>query len=310
MQLTQNDTYKGNFLKRCPGTPKYLCCNYYVLNIQTNCNFDCHYCILQDYLNKDPLITYTNIQDALNQVKITLDNNPNKFYRIGTGELTDSLSIDHITNSSLTLIPFFNKCKNALLELKTKSNNINNLLKLKPEGNIVIAWSLNPQHIIDTFENKTASLSQRLEAVKQCSNKGYKIAFHFDPVILYPNWEKDYHALVKSINKFVPPENIVWISVAGLRYSAPLKKLVLERFPKTNLFNGEMIKALDGKYRYIRPLRVDMYKKMIQWIKELNNNIPIYFCMESSTVWNDVFGKQPEEIQNLKGIFGDTWWER
>ena len=61
--------FKGKFLKRCPGTPVYRCCNYYVLNIQNNCVLDCHYCILQDYINSNKVTVFTNVHDALNEVK-------------------------------------------------------------------------------------------------------------------------------------------------------------------------------------------------------------------------------------------------
>jgi len=301
--------FPGNFLKHCPGTPKYRCCNYYVLNIQTNCNLGCQYCILQDYISNDTITVFTNIDQALAEVDQTLKAHPDRFYRIGTGELTDSLSLDHQTGHSLTLIPFFSRYRNALLELKTKTDNIGNLLKLKPGKNIVISWSLNPQKIISSYEWHTASLKQRLIAAEKCSHHGYRISFHLDPVILYPGWENDYRLLVEQIPKYVPPENIVWISIAGLRYTQPLKNIIQARFPHSRLFSGEMIKALDGKFRYLRPIRTAAYKKIIGWIHKYGPDIPIYFCMESPAVWRQVFGKLPEEIPNLKGIFDSTWWD-
>lgn len=295
--------FKGRFLKKCPGTPEYLCCNYYVLNIQTNCNYDCQYCILQGYINNPRLNIYTNIDTALKEVEELLNTHPSNFYRIGTGELTDSLSLDHLTNTSSILIPFFMRQKNALLELKTKSKNIKNLLKFQPNGNIVVSWSLNPQKIIDEYETKTASLLERLESARQCSKSGYKIGFHLDPVILYPDWEDGYKNLIEQIFRYVEPKAIVWISIAGFRYTPRLKNIIQNRFPKTRLFLEEFVRCRDGKYRYIRPIRVMVYKKIINWIKNYSNDIPIYFCMESPTVWMDVFGKLPNQISNLKKIF-------
>lgn len=297
------DIHKGKFLKRCPGTKGYLCCNYYVLNIQTNCNYDCQYCILQDYINTDKINIHKNVDAALSEVESFLKSNPHNLIRIGTGELTDSLSLDYITNSSTILIPFFIKQNNALLELKTKSSNIKNLTKFNPNRKIVISWSLNPQKIINQYEHGSASLKDRLKAANICSKHGYLIGFHLDPVIIYPNWEKDYHNLITQIFKYVHPKDIVWISIAGFRYMSKLKNIIQERFPKTKLFGGEAIKCPDNKYRYIRPIRVDMYRKIISWIKEFDNDVPVYFCMESPTVWQDVFGKLPTEIKNLKKLF-------
>lgn len=295
--------HKGRFLRECPGTPGYLCCNYYVLNIQTNCNYDCQYCILQGYINNKRINIYKNVDTALKEVEDFLKAHPSNFYRIGTGELTDSLSLDHLTNTSTILIPFFIKQKNALLELKTKSNNIKNLIKFQPKGNIVISWSLNPQKIINEYETGTASLIERLESARECSKNGYRIGFHLDPVILYPEWETDYCNLITQIFKYVQSNAITWISIAGFRYTPKLKNIILERFPKIKLFLGEMIRCGDGKYRYIRPVRVNVYRKIVDWIRHYGENIPIYFCMESHTVWQDVFGKLPTQIGNMAGIF-------
>ena len=62
--------FKGDFLKKCPGTKGFICCNYYVLNLTTNCPLDCTYCILQEYLKNNPVLKiYVNVKDALKQVE-------------------------------------------------------------------------------------------------------------------------------------------------------------------------------------------------------------------------------------------------
>ncbi|MCP4728222.1 MAG: DNA photolyase, partial [bacterium] len=48
-------SYKGEFLKPCPGTQKYICCGYQILNLSMNCPIDCSYCILQSYFNQPNL---------------------------------------------------------------------------------------------------------------------------------------------------------------------------------------------------------------------------------------------------------------
>lgn len=300
-----SEEHKGSFLKACPGTkPGYLCCNYYVLNIQTNCDLDCHYCIMQSYINNGKVNIYTNIEDALKEIKIFLDNKPKSFFRIGTGELTDSLSLDYYTKFSFALVPFFAKISNAVLELKTKSDKINNLLRLNPKGNTIVSWSLNPQSIIDLYEQKTASLHKRLESAKKCLEAGYRIGLHFDPVILFSGWEKEYRNVVDLVFEHISCGQIVWISIAGFRYPQSLKTVIRERFPNTKLFTEEMVRAKDGKYRYLRPVRVRAYRQIINWIREYDSDVPIYFCMESPAVWRDVFGVLPSRISNLKGIFG------
>lgn len=31
---------RGRFIKKCPGTPAYTCCDYYVLNLGIGCRFE------------------------------------------------------------------------------------------------------------------------------------------------------------------------------------------------------------------------------------------------------------------------------
>jgi spore photoproduct lyase len=85
------------------------------------------------------------------------------------------------------------------LELKTKSDCVEDLLGLNPKGRVVVSWSMNPQKVIDADEHLTVSLEQRLAAAKSCQEAGYRLAFHFDPMIEYRGWEEDYRAMVERL---------------------------------------------------------------------------------------------------------------
>jgi spore photoproduct lyase len=60
-----------------------------------------------------------------------------------------------------------------------------------------------------------------------------------------------------------------------------------------SILSGEQIPCPDGKMRYFQPLRVAMYRKMRQWIREAAPLVPIYLCMETREVWDQVFGYFP-----------------
>ena len=68
---------------------------------------------------------------------------------MGTGEQTDSLSLDDISRYSEKLISFFNTCPHWLLEFKTKSHNVQNFEDRPHKGNIVVSWSVNPKEIVE-----------------------------------------------------------------------------------------------------------------------------------------------------------------
>jgi spore photoproduct lyase len=56
-----------------------------------------------------------------------------------------------------------------------------------------------------------------------------------------------------------------------------------------------MVRAPDGKLRYFKDLRVEMYGRLRQWLEEAAPGAQLYLCMESPRVWREVFGFVPDE---------------
>ena len=298
---------RGQFFKPCPGTREYRCCDYQVLNIGMNCPMDCVYCILQAYLNKPWLTFFVNTDDLFHELKQVFAEGSNRFFRIGTGEFTDSMALDRLTCLSSRLVEFMAEQKQGVLELKTKSGVIENLKTLRHNGQTVLAWSLNSAPIMEKEEIRTATLTERLEAARQCAEWGYKLAFHFDPIIDHPGWEKGYAHTVKKLFQAVPAEQIVWISLGALRYLPSLKTIGTQRFPGTRIYYQEFIEGLDGKKRYFRPHRVRLYKHIYKLLKRYANpETCIYFCMESDEIWKEVMGYLPEERGGIPAMLDRT----
>ena len=131
--------YPGKFLRHCQGSGAEICCNYFIVSYAWNCHLECSYCVLRSYLDSEALVICTNLDDLLSEVKETLQRFPNRTFRIGTGELADSLALDSITGYSRRIVPFFASLPNGILELKTKSDQISNLKDLDHGGRTVIS---------------------------------------------------------------------------------------------------------------------------------------------------------------------------
>lgn len=292
--------HRGAFFKPCPGTREYRCCGYQVLNIGMNCPMDCVYCILQAYLNNPWLSFFVNVEDLFAELDQSLHAEPHRFFRIGTGEFTDSLALDTLTRLSPRLVEYMAGQSNAVLELKTKSVNIANLQGLDHQGRTIVAWSLNSPPIMMREEVRTATLDERLQAAAQCSRWGYALAFHFDPIIFHDGWQEGYAYTIDKLFATVPADAIAWISLGALRYLPSLKQIAAERFPVSRFFYQEFIDGLDGKRRYIRPQRVIMYQYIFERLQRyVHPDTCIYFCMENDTVWQEVFGYTAEERGGL-----------
>jgi spore photoproduct lyase len=286
--------HKGEFLKKCPGSEGQVCCNYFVINFASNCPMDCSYCYLQEYLAQNPdLKVFSNVDDLLTEADHLLSKHRRFFFRIGTGEITDSLALDPYIGFTREVVPFFAEQSNVLLELKTKSDCVGELLRLDPKDRVVVSWSMNPQQVIDQDEHGTASFSERLAAARRCQDSGYRLGFHFDPMVHYTGWEKDYEEMLEQIFSVVDWRRISWLSMGVLRDTPSLKRTIRRRFPETRLLTGEQVLCPDGKLRYFQALRVAMYRKMLHWIRQAAPTVKIYLCMESKEVWEQVFGFAP-----------------
>lgn len=284
---------KGRSFKPFPESEQYLSCDYFTLHVAEGCDLECSYCILQAYLTNLFLTVYVNTEEMLENLQHVLDENPDRFFRIGTGQLADSLSLDTITEFSKILVPFFARQKNAVLELKTKSTFIENLTGLTSNGKVIISWSMNSEKIQSEEEHKCAPLEERLGAAQKMIRSGYRVGLHFDPIVDYAGWENDYGKIIDEIFSKLPEEKIAWISLGCLRFMPELKKVMQDRFPKSELPLGEWITGMDGKMRYFKPRRVEIYKTLVEKIRRQAPGVTLYLSMESPEVWRRVFGEEP-----------------
>ncbi len=303
---------KGNAFSRCASqSDKYICCNVYVLPSVSNCPYDCSYCFLQNYLTDTTTSVVADTAALLDDVKARASKEPWRFFRFGTWELGDSLALEAETHAAAELVGAVQPMKNCLLELKTKSACVDTLLGLDHGKRVVIAWSLNPQAVISAQELKTATLQRRLQAIKKVADDGYLIAIHFDPMILHDGWRTGYEALVEQLFAMVPAEQVVWISIGSLRFNPEMKKAMEHNFPKSRITAAEMVLGDDGKMRYVKPLRVEMYRHLYAMIRHYGGEEPfVYLCMERWDMWKKVFGKTPESGGHLDYLMTESLYHR
>lgn len=294
---------RGNFIRKCPGTRCYTCCGYHILNIGTFCTMDCSYCILQTYFHPPILQFFVNYRDMLQELKTLFSTK--KLTRIGTGEFTDSLIWEHWSDLSRFLITNFSTQSSAVLELKTKTTAVERLGRLRHNRKTIIAWSLNTDQIIQHEERRTAPLFARLKAAAKCESWGYPLAFHFDPMVIYDDCEKDYRQVVEALFSFISPANIVWISLGTFRFIPSLKPIIQKRFPKSKIIYGEFIPGIDGKMRYFKTLRIDLYRKIVSWIREIAPNLLVYLCMEDDETWKKSCGFIPSQRDGLSQMLDE-----
>lgn len=278
---------KGQLVKMAPsayglkGEPHYYFVHAY------NCIYECNYCYLQGYFQSPDIVLYINHSEiGLEITRLTSEHfqskNPTKVW-FHAGEYSDSLALSHLTGELPFYFNLFKNLPNAYLELRTKSVNIKELIKLSPEKNIIISFSLSPHHRIKQNDLKTPSLKARLEAIKTLFDSGFPIGIHLDPIIYDNQLLSSYTALVEQLKKVIPLQEIQYISIGVVRFTKNVYHQVLKNYPESDFLNDDFTTSFDGKIRYNKPMRMWILGKIKMLL--IDHGIPldkIYECMEEN----------------------------
>ncbi len=299
--------YRGSRVEACPCSKAMRCCRYRVLQLVEGCPYDCAYCILQGYLNRPVTLVYPELELAFEELERDMAVPRGHAPRYGTGELGDSLALEELTGFVPELTAFFAGHPAAWLELKTKSARVEELLAVKSvPRNVVVSWSVNAREVCRQMERGAASLEARLKAAAAVRDAGYRLGFHFDPLIRYPGWEEGYRETVERIYGFARPGDIAWISLGCLRYAPWMAPHIEARQAAAPFLAGELFPLPpDGKYRYPQPLRIEMHRALHGWIRQFDPEVFVYLCLESEIVWRWALGVEldPEDDLAIERLF-------
>ncbi len=271
----------------CPAATKTcgVCCDLKVLNVVENCGMTCTYCILQNNYEIADIYLPTNLKEKL--AEVTFD--PNKTYRVGSGNSSDSLLWGNRGNILTDLFDWSAQHKNIILELKTKSANIKYLLENDIPSNTCVSFTINPQEVISNEEHGTASLDQRIGAARQLADKGIKVGFHMHPMMYYNGFEKGYSDLVQRIMETFTPEEVLWFSVGTITLIRGIEDTLRKSYTSSKLLQMPTENTPDNKITYTKDIRVKLYDVAFQALEPWKDSVFIYLCMEFDELWNRYF---------------------
>lgn len=222
--------------------------NYYFSHL-LNCPFDCQYCYLQAQFSSAHYVHFVNSDHFFEAIKETIKKHDRRSTTIFTGYDCDSLALDAVTNFYETYYPLFESESDTEFEIRTKSQNIKPILKQKPLKNVIIAFSLNPQIVIEKIEKRTASLSTRLKALKTLEDLGYTIAIRLDPIIDYVGAHNDYIKLLDMIFKEL--KKIHSVTLGPYRLTKTANTIMRKKMPQNKLVmceqNPEILTSVKNK---------------------------------------------------------------
>ena len=265
------------------------CPNYWHFSPYGFCPYDCKYC----YLAGTPGVKFSptvkiflNIEQILSQIDKTAGQiiKPTAFY---IGKLQDSLALDSLTGYSKMMVSFFARQQHARMIMLTKSSYVDNLLSLNHNKHTILSWSLNPQEISHMFEANVPTVSDRISAMQQCNKVGYPIRAVVMPIIPVRNWQKIYCRFFELLLKTVRLNRITLGQICS--YSTAMQ-LTERKLGSQNTISNQLerAKSPDGRMRFPKKLRLEVYKYLVNYIKQQKPDLQVGLCLEEEDVFKEL----------------------
>lgn len=236
--------------------------NYYFSHM-LNCIYDCKYCFLQGMYSSANYVLFVNFEDFIEAISSKILEEPEEKSYFFSGYDCDSLALESMTHFVEKFLPLFSKYPQAFLELRTKSTNIQSLLKSDPLPNYIVAFSLTPKEISQALENKTPSLEKRLEALHKLQEKGWLIGLRFDPLIYCDHFEEQYKQLFSEVFRKIKVKGLHSVTMGLLRFPRQVYKNIISLYPDEKLF-AHSLEEKDSLVSY----KENVEKKLMNFCKE------------------------------------------
>jgi len=274
------------------------CPNYWHFSPYGFCPYGCRYCYLAGTpgVKFSPSVKiYVNLPEMLLEIDriARRQQRPTAFY---LGKQQDSLALDPLTAYSTVLVPFFAEHPWARLTLLTKSAHVDRLLDLEHREQSIPSWSVNPPEVSAMFEENVPSIDERLEAMRRVAERGYPIRAIMMPIIPIDGWQDVYRAFTERLLETAPIRRLTLGGICIYRSARDLmerkmgtRNLVSERIDRASPIAG------DGRARYSRNLRHEVYSLIIASARRLRPDLEIALCLEEEALW---------ESTGLRGSMG------
>ncbi len=215
-------------------------------------------------------------------------------FHFNNGDLNDGMANDHLTDNLKFLVGIFGnevmKKDGGQLLIRTKSENIENLEDLDPNGNVI--YSVTPG--TSYFSKGVPNYKARLKAAATLLKRGYLIRVNIDPILKYPDTVKQYKPILEEIREVMDTNapNFERITLGMLRFSdSNIEKIVRKRHPDLyQHYKNNMVDKYEDeeKSRYERQFRVDTYKALKDYAEEIMPGVTVRLSTEAVSVWKDM----------------------
>ncbi|BAZ46054.1 spore photoproduct lyase [Chondrocystis sp. NIES-4102] len=202
-------------------------------HLAQGCPAHCQYCYLAGSLSGVPVVkVYANLPEILaNLGNYELEQDTT--YEVSC--YTDPLSIEHLTGSLAECIRYFGTRKTAYLRWVTKFDHIESLLNLPHNGHTRCRVSINADPVSHFMEGGTATVTNRLKALRQLALHGYPIGIVVAPIMAIADWQQHYTDLFRLIQTYLDFDCDLTVELITHRFTSKSKEVLQSWYPKSQL---------------------------------------------------------------------------
>ena len=239
-------------------------------HLAQGCPAHCQYCYLAGSLSGPPVTrVYANLDEILEGLRpyaglgrVT----SRSAVRAGEGTTfeascyTDPLGIEHLTGFLSEAIQFFGQWDAPVqLRFTTKFDGVGELVGLEHQARTRVRFSVNAAGVSRDFEGGTATVAQRLAALRRMALAGYPVGLTIAPIMPVTGWREEYASLLQAVADALRDVTGVDLTVELIthRFTPGSKEVLLGWYPKTTLDLREDARAEKrtkfGGFKYVYP---------------------------------------------------------
>jgi DNA repair photolyase len=136
------------------------------------------------------------------------------------------------------------------------------------------------------FEENVPSIDERLEAMRRVAGQGYPVRAIVMPIIPVEGWKGLYTAFTQRLLESVPIQRL---TLGGICIYRSARDLMERKMGTRNVVSRHIEAAApmagDGRARYPRRLRHEVYSSIIQSARRLRPDLEIALCLEEQALW-------------------------
>jgi spore photoproduct lyase len=234
------------------------------VDLAEGCPAHCQYCYLAGSLTGPPVTrAYADLDEilaALTPYEGTARRRPEEGTTFEASCYTDPLALDHLTGSWQRAVSHFAAWEAPVqLRWTTKYAEVEPFVGLAHAGRTRVRFSVNCLPVSTRFEGGTATVFDRLHALRRLALAGYPVGLTIAPIMPLPDWEAAYGELLDLIVAAVDgvPDLDLTAELITHRFTPGSKEVLMGWYPRTKLEMDEAARSRKhGRYgavKYVYP---------------------------------------------------------